>query len=48
MVIRHVILNHPVALKKIKNKKHTHAEIRKELGKQYSELFQALRPGGHT
>ena len=29
--------------KKIKNEKHTHAERRKELEKQYSKLFQVLR-----
>lgn len=44
MVVRYVILNHPMALQeKIKNEK-----IRKELEKQYSILFKALKGGGHT
>lgn len=49
MVVRYVILNHPMALQeKIKNEKYTHAEIRKELEKQHSILFKALKGGGHT
>lgn len=49
MVVRHVILNHPMALQeKIKSEKHTHAEIRKELEKQYSIFFEAMKGGGHT